>query len=804
MKKHVFESPYLGIDEGQILFTINGDYSIIFHIQNAVMQFAADPEHYEQYHQTMDQLIQVLGAGYLVQKLDIFQTKVYNQQKKDDFLSQRFFQHFSGRAYVIHQTFLVITKKEKRNRLFSGDPKAYHHFKEKINKIESILTTAGCRPTTLKEEEIKTLIRNILTMNFSADCATYNNLECTSSHLVQGAYSIKSLSLIDVDQINLPSSLKTTTTLQDTAYPVDLMHFLARITGYETMIYHQVIQIPAQEGIINKLKIKRKRHASMPDPANQLSVRDIDLVLEDIANQNRLLVNSHYTIIVKTSQHNQTAVQGQLESQLFKLGIIPSSTDHNQLELFRTALPGNAAALKQYDTFLTSSEAAICLLYKEHQQSNDSSNFQTYFTNRKGIPVAIDLNDLPLQRSRINNRNKFVLGPSGSGKSFFMNHLIRQYFRYDMDIVLVDTGHSYQGLCQYYKGQYITYAEDHPITMNPFNISKEEFNEEKREFLKALIGLLWKGTRGMLSQIEDTMLSKVIHHYYAAYWNKEIQQLNFNTFYLYSIEEIETISGEEHISFDLETYRFVLKKFYKGGHYEDILNKDMESSLFDSPFIVFEIDAIKEHKILFPITTLIIMDVFLQKMRIKQHRKCLIIEEAWKAIASPMMANYILYLYKTIRKFRGEAIVVTQELDDIIGNEIVRESIISNSDCLCLLDQSRFRDSYQEVAKLLSLNEVEQRKIFSINQLDNKDGRGRFKEVYIKRGATGEVYGVEVSLEEYLTYTTERTEKEAIRTYIGENGSVEEALIAFVNDLKESGLALNEFVERVNKVKGRG
>ena len=281
--------------------------------------------------------------------------------------------------------------------------------------------------------------------------------------------------------------------------------------------------------------------------------------------------------------------------------------------------------------------------------------------------------------------------------------------------------------------------------------------------------------------------------------------MNFNSFYEHSTRHISEIAEAENIPFDLETYRFVLKKFYKGGHYEDILNEDIEASLFKAPFIVFEIDAIKEHKILFPITTLIIMDVFLQKMRLKKNRKCLIIEEAWKAIASPMMAGYILYLYKTIRKFRGEAIVVTQELDDIIGNKIVKESIISNSDCLCLLDQSKFRDNYNEIAKLLSLNEVEQRKIFTINKLDNKQGRGRFKEVYIKRGATGEVYGVEVSMEEYLSYTTERAEKEAVQLYLREYDNYGHAVKAFVGDYHNSGLGLHEFVEMIaESSKGNG
>lgn len=192
------------------------------------------------------------------------------------------------------------------------------------------------------------------------------------------------------------------------------------------------------------------------------------------------------------------------------------------------------------------------------------------------------------------------------------------------------------------------------------------------------------------------------------------------------------------------------------------------------------------------------MDVFLQKMRFKSNKKMLIIEEAWKAIASPMMASYILYLYKTVRKFNGEAIVVTQELDDIIGNAIVKNSIIGNSDTICLLDQQKFKDNFDEIAKLLSLNEVEKNKIFTINKLDNKERRGRFKEVYIKRGASGEVYGVEVPLHEYLTYTTERSEREALEIYLHRYGDMETALTNLVNDQQRSGLSLPKFIKSIN------
>lgn len=598
--KQLFSSPYLGIDTSTYshVFTTNGDYSVIIRMQNPVLQFAADHEAYAHYHQLMDNIINILGPGHTIQKLDIFHEKKFIPPNSPNFLDQHYYTHFEGRRYSAHTTYLTITKSEKRNRFFASDPKAFEIFLTKVEKIITVLEAAKCVKHALEEAAIKQLIRQLLTLHFDETPVTYHNLECTTDHIRQGTSYIKSNTLIDIDQINLPSTLHTTTNIHEPGFPlpVDMMHFLSNISGYQSMVYHQVITIPNQEAILNKLRMKRKRHISIPDPANMLSVKDIDAVLEDIARDNRILVHAHYNILIKATQEYLSQATNHIESQLFKLGIIPSANDSNQLELFRTILPGNTGELKPYNQFLTSSDAAICLMYKERYPINEDSSFQIHLTDRKGIPIAIDTNDQPLHQGRINNRNKFVLGPSGSGKSFFMNHLVRQYYQYDMDIVLVDTGHSYEGLCHYYNGQYITYSEDRPITMNPFNITRVEFNEEKREFLKALIGLLWKGADGTLSQIEDTMLSKVIHQYYEAHWKKKISNLNFNTFYEFSNQQIAEIAKAENIPFDLETYRFVLKKFYKGGHYEPILNQDMEASLFDAPFIVFEIDAIKEPK----------------------------------------------------------------------------------------------------------------------------------------------------------------------------------------------------------------
>lgn len=435
-----------------------------------------------------------------------------------------------------------------------------------------------------------------------------------------------------------------------------------------------------------------------------------------------------------------------------------------------------------------------------------------------------------------------------------MNSVVRQLWEQNTDVVMVDTGNSYEGLCEYVGGKYISYTEEKPITMNPFRIKREELNVEKTGFLKNLTLLIWKGTQGEITKTEDRLIDQVITEYYDVYFNgfngftppqredlrqslliddrsnnrgtketdkereerinKEIDEiesrrkdlkvetLSFNTFYEYSVQRIPDICHENNLSgVDISTYRYMMKDFYRGGNHDKTLNEDMDGSLFDETFIVFEIDAIKDDPVLFPIVTLIIMDVFLQKMRIKKNRKVLVIEEAWKAIASPLMAEYIKYLYKTARKFWASVGVVTQEIQDIIGSPVVKEAIINNSDVVMLLDQSKFRERFDNIKSILGLTDVDCKKIFTINRLENKAGRSFFREVFIRRGTTSGVFGVEEPRECYMTYTTERAEKEALKLYKSElKCTHQQAIEAYCRDWNLSGIDKSlPFAQKVNK-----
>ncbi len=831
-KKQRFSPPIIGIetiDDVAICYDEYGDYSVVIKLNNPILQYSADIDAYYNVHDIYVNIIKLLGKGYCLQKSDIFCNRKYHKELKPDvdYLSKRYFEHFEGRTYKEYSTYLTISREITRNKtkLYTYDRKDFDTFINNIKKVLDLLHNRNINARLLTKNEIDEFIFRFMTMNFANKTTYVDNIKVRKNDIEYGDKIIKNISLVDIDEVNFPALIAPYKNNNiGIGYASDIMDFLPRIPYTECVVFSQIIIIPDQQIEINKLELKKKRHSSMPDPANQLSVQDIDNVLLDIVKNNQLLVYTNYNIILlcKNEEGLNRAVN-YLEGALFDLNIFASKQCNNQLELFRNSIPGNALSLAEYDRFLTTSDTALCLFYKERPQLTEDSPFLTYFTDRNGVPIGIDISGKEGENKLTNNSNFFVLGPSGSGKSFYVNSKVRQWVLEDTDIVLVDTGHSYSGLCDYYHGKYITYTEEKPITMNPFRISKEEYNEEKVDFLKSLIILIWKGSDGEADQIEDTLLTNIISSYYKAYWkqterqlteeekevmypngegpdNVKIEVLNFNTFFEYCIGEIVRTIEHDHIKFNLNDFIFILRKFYKGGKYEKILNDDFDTTLFEETFIVFEIDSIKENKTIFPIVTLIIMDVFLQKMRLKKNRKALIIEEAWKAIASPTMANYILYLYKTVRKFWGMAMVVTQELEDIIGNAVVKNSIINNSDIVCLLDQTKFKDNYKEIADLLSLTEIEQRKIFTVNKLSNRDGRSRFNEVYIKRGSEGQVYGVEVSQHEYFTFTTERIEKDALSFYQAIYSDYKTSLDKFIDDMKASKMKQGEWVRAVFQV----
>ena len=860
-RKRIFQDIYFSAEETDgvgVLYTKTGEYSAVLKIENPVQKYSADIDSYYDFTHLFTALAQTLGEGYAIHKQDIFVRKQFASEPADgqEFLSASYFRYFKGRPYTDSLCYLTITQEAKKSRLFSFDNKKWRDFLVKIRKVHDQLHDSGVQARFLNKAEASEYVDRYFAMNFKDRTVSMTNFKADDETVSMGDKRCKVYSLVDVDCAALPSMIRPYTNIEvnNTEMPVDLASVVDNIPDAETVVYNQVIFLPNQKRELAMLDKKKNRHASIPNPNNQMAVEDIKRVQEVIARESKQLVYTHFNMVVAVSAGaDLQKCTNHLENAFGRMGIHISKRAYNQLELFVGSFPGNCYTLnEEYDRFLTLSDAAMCLMYKERVLHSEETPLKIYYTDRQGVPVAIDITGKEGKNKLTDNSNFFCLGPSGSGKSFHINSVVRQLHEQGTDVVMVDTGNSYEGLCEYLGGKYISYTEERPITMNPFRINREEYNIEKIDFLKNLILMIWKGSDSQIPEIEFRIVEQIIIDYYDAYFNgftrytdeqrevllknlfaaasrknpnkpprevdemvrKQIEvlearraalkvsELNFNSFFDYSFDRLEQICTENDITtISYSTYSTMLQPFYKGGAYEKILNENVDSALFDETFIVFEVDAIKENKKLFPIVTLIIMDVFLQKMRIKKNRKVLVIEEAWKAIASPLMAEYIKFMYKTARKFWASVGVVTQEIQDIIGSEIVKEAIINNSDVVMLLDQSKFKERFDEIRKILGLTEVDCKKIFTINRLENKDGRSFFREVFIRRGTTSGVYGVEEPHECYMTYTTERAEKEALKLYKKElRCSHQEAIEAYCRDWDASGIGKSlPFAQKVNE-----
>lgn len=690
-RKHIFRDIYFSVENTDgigIVYTKTGEYSAILKIENPVQKYSANTDGYYEFTHLFSAIAQTLGEGYAIHKQDIFIRKQFEDGSGDqhEFLSAAYFKYFNGRHYTDSVCYLTITQESKKSRLFSFDNKKWRDFLVKIRKVHDLLHDAGVQAVFLNETEASSYVDRFFAMDFKNKTVSMTNFKASDENLSMGDKRCKVYSLVDVDCVSLPSLIRPYSNIEvnNSEMPVDLLSAIDSIPNAETVVYNQIIFLPNQKRELALLDKKKNRHASIPNPGNQMAVEDIKRVQEVIARESKQLVYTHYNLIVAVpADTDLQKCTNHLENTFSRLGIHISKRAYNQLELFVSSFPGNCYSMSEdYDRFLTLSDAAMCLMYKERIQHSEETPLKIYYTDRQGVPVAIDITGKEGKYKLTDNSNFFCLGPSGSGKSFHMNSVVRQLYEQGTDVVMVDTGNSYEGLCEYLNGKYISYTEEKPITMNPFRINRAELNVEKTGFLKNLVLLIWKGSQGTVTKTEDRLIEQVITEYYDTYFNgfegftvtqredlqkslqidernhndrrdesererdaridrminemerrrKElkVKELSFNSFYEFSVQRIPDICSENRISgIDLSTYRYMMKDFYRGGNHEKTLNENMDSSLFDETFIVFEIDSIKDDPLLFPLVTLIIMDVFLQKMRIKKNRKVLVIEEAW-------------------------------------------------------------------------------------------------------------------------------------------------------------------------------
>lgn len=805
--------PLLAIENNYII-SKNADLTAAFRVVLPEL-FTITPDDYKTIHTTWLKAVKVLPDYTIVHKQDWFIREDYRPELKEykSFLSRSYELHFNERPYLHHYCYLFLTKTTKeqsrRQSNFSTlsrgfiipkevNPETYSRFNEAVEQFLKIVNDSGLLTLyRLSDEEITGsrecagLIEKYLTLTHR-DKTVLQDIGLYPSGLHIGDNRICLHTLSDVNE--LPGNVATDTcyerlSTEQTACKLSFASPVGLLLSCNH-IYNQYIFLDHSG---ENLKLFEKRAKNMKSlsrysRANQINREWAEMYLNEAHAKGLMSIRAHYNICAWADNEPEfRQIKNQCGSQIALMGCKPHYNVTDAPVLFWAGIPGNSGDFPSEESFYTFPEQALCFLTNESNYRNSASPFGIKLGDRlSGKPLWIDISDLPMKMGYTTNRNKFILGGSGSGKSFFTNHMVRQYYEQQSHILIVDTGNSYWGLCtlinEQTKGEdgiYFTYTEENPIAFNPFYTDDKVFDIEKRESIKTLILTLWKKDTEPATRADETNLSNSVNLYIKKIQSDEQITPCFNTYYEFLQTEYREILQQTQVrekEFDLLNLLNILAPYYRGGEYDYLLNSTAEIDLLHKRFVVFELDNIKDHPILFPVVTLIIMESFINKMRrLKGIRKVLIIEEAWKAIAKAGMAEYIRYLFKTVRKYYGEVCVVSQEVEDIISSPIVKESIINNSDCKILLDQRKYLNKFTPIQQLLGLTDKEKAQILSLNMANRPDRI--YKEVFISLGGMhSAVYAVEVSKEEYYIYTTEEKEKMRVMELVKQTGSLQLAV----------------------------
>jgi conjugation system TraG family ATPase len=794
--------PILCIDEPTgCLISKNADITAAFELQ-APEIFAVSDGEYDALHDVLIRAAKVLPVGYMVHKQDLFVEDVYTAPFGSEFLRETNYvaweneRHFSDRPYLRHRCYLYITRPAtsplKRTSGHSSllkrhlvpkemqDSRTWAEFVDVVNQFAAIYQDSGkmklhrLTPAELLDNGERTgLFQRYFSL--SLDDPTLHDIDLTNGLTIAGqrtyTYTLSELSDFPNEVYNSARLEQFST--DSSHFPISTGSALGMLLPFNH-IYNQVLLVEDGHALTNELVKEVKRHTSFAawSKENEVSIRSKDAFMEEVKDRNRRVVRAHYNVVVFHQDPDVAdTYRSQTAAAISKLGFKPKLASYDAETLYWSCIPGNIAEIG-------ADNLATCFLEEATALWNTETNYRDDFfcknglllTDRFGRPCMVDPFFGPMERGIIANRNFMVVGPSGSGKSFTMNNLVYYLLSHGMHISLVDVGGSYKRLCSLMGGRYITYEADNPIEFNPFYIRDLNPDEETKDALANLLMALWKKDGEPATKAEEVTIANIVHEYYGA-----MRQLRdtgdhdsfpcFDTFYAFTRDTYPAIfarnMGSER-EFNLNNFLYVLRPFHADNQCGYLLNSRKNIDLMELPFVVYELDNIKDHPVLFPVTTIMIMNTYVRKLfSVRGVLKMLIIEEAWKALAKENFAQFLRWCSKTVRKHLGSLGVVTQEVDDLVGNAIVKDAIINNSPIKFLLDQSNYEKRFSEVMQTLSLSEKQANIILSINK--GKDpNRPPYNDLALLLGDYCKVYGVEVSRVAYGTFTTERSKVEEI------------------------------------------
>ena len=783
---------------------------------------------YEQMNDCLVAAAKVLPPYSVIHRQDIFTYRRYEPRSGKSFLGNAYEQHFKGRPYLDHKArlFLSLSSMEsvlgesRRSMMyysFAPDVKVMdaqiEEFVSKAEEFIGILTQSGGYEARLLEEE------DYLGTDSGVGIIqeTYNLGNCTGVISDVQAYpdrlvfSDRTAFSFDIGEARfMPSSVSDTVRIDALSSPSSEVVMstgsrLGLLLATEHIV-NQIILVPPQGKALAVLdqRLRRKKSGS-DDMGNQVGVEESTEYLRNVQRNSNFVVYYNLNVLSWCPPELLSATRTRVSTALTSLGMnaVQNLIDVNHN--WYSSIPGAAVELG-YDHFMMTDIgcAAALTAYETFERGVRGGRFRV--TDRiRNIPVDFDMDVAALEAGLIESYNKFILGPTGTGKSFFMNSYLRSRYDAGDDIFLIDNGESYKAHCLLVNeesggrdGFYYSWDAEHPYTFCPFEEFASWLDAGGRlrmdspivnSFIAAL-KWLYDVPGGWTSQKESMLVSIVESFVILCRKNDPCctKRYVFDDFFRYVNDRVqpEILAGTYMIDdirvtfdmFNIKDFLLAIKPYSAGGVFSFLLNDPEPKDMFNSRFNVFEVatlSQVKDEKF-YPLCIHMLISAFDRKMRenIDVH-KVFVVEEAWKAISNESMAPYLRELWKTARKYNTAAVVVTQELDDILGGEnsgaasIIKDTLVKNSPVKVLLKMDQYVNDFDRIQEFLSLTDIQKGLALSVGRGMNP--KYRYNEAMICLGVKKtSVVAIEESREGGMVFESRMDRKKPLFDYAAQFG----------------------------------
>ncbi|HEY4064126.1 MAG TPA: TraG family conjugative transposon ATPase [Puia sp.] len=796
-----------------------GDVCIGLEVEKPEL-FTLGEADYETLHQAFVKAIKVLPAGTVLHIQDTYRRDKYQRAVGDDggdFLDRASERFFEGRPFLRHRCRMYLIRRPagrlKVSSASSGllrkvlvpadtlDEKVLREFEMAVRQFCRILEDSQLmRIRRLRTEELVSSAKKAGVIEQYCYLLEDDETPVIRDIGLEGAMRVGNRELVLYtlgDAERLPGQCSSWVpyerySTERTKYPVGFAAGLGLLLPFDH-IYNQYIVIDDAAAALKRLESKRLRLQSLSrySRENMLAHESVNAFLNEAIARQLRPVRFAANVMAWTDQPAELQeIHNRMGSAMAAMDAVAHQETMGAPQLWWAGIPGNGGDLPENECCDIFLEQACCFLGMETNYKDLGWEAGIRLGDRlTGKPVRVDIDIEPRRRGWTGNGNMFILSGSGGGKSYLMAHLCRTYHAQGMHIVLVDVGRSYETLCRLLGGVYKTYQESAPIAFNPFYVPPGQAPDiEKKESIKVLLLALWKKSDEEHYRSEYVAISNALAAYYMMVADSPELFPCFDSFYAFMELDYCRMLQQQGVRekvFDIDNFLYVLRPYYKGGEFDFLLNAREDLDLLSRRFIVFELSNIVGHPILFTVVTMVIVEVFMSKVRtLRGTRKMIVIEEAWKAIANAGMADHIRSWVKTLRKYMGKLALVSQELEDIVDSPIIKQAVINSSDCKILLDQSKFANRFAEIQAMLGLTDKHKTEILSINK-GHDEGRP-YKDCWIGLGsAFSRVYRLETSEEEYLAYTSDEGDKLKIEAYAERHGGIREGIEVLAEEMRK-------------------